>query len=80
MACFDFEDICGHPLGPADYFAVAQAFHTVVITNVPNFSLQVRSWGLLSSGVPFAICLLTVLAFHQQTTKHNPVYGTQGTQ
>ena len=41
VARFDFDDICGQILGPADYFAVAQAFHTVVITNVPSFSLQV---------------------------------------
>jgi predicted ATPase len=41
-ARFDFDDICGPPLGPADYFALAQAFRTVLITNVPDFSLQVR--------------------------------------
>lgn len=41
-ARFDFDDICSHPLGPADYFALAQAFQTVLITNVPDFSLQVR--------------------------------------
>ena len=40
-ARFRFDDICGHPLGPADYFALAQAFQTVLITDVPDFSLQV---------------------------------------
>lgn len=32
---FSFEDMCGRPLGPADYLAIAQAYHTVLIDRIP---------------------------------------------
>jgi cell division protein ZapE len=35
-ARFTFAELCGRPLGPADYIAVAQAFHTVIIEHVPR--------------------------------------------
>jgi len=35
VARFDFADLCGRPLGPSDYLAVAHAFHTVVIDHIP---------------------------------------------
>ena len=38
VARFDFDDLCGRPLGPADYLAVAQAFHTVLIDGIPRLS------------------------------------------
>jgi len=38
VARFDFNDLCGRPLGPADYLAVAQAFHTVLIDGIPRLS------------------------------------------
>jgi cell division protein ZapE len=35
VARFDFEDLCGKPLGPGDYLQVATLYDSVVITNVP---------------------------------------------
>ena len=32
VAKFGFLDLCGHPLGAADYMALARRFHTVFIT------------------------------------------------
>jgi predicted ATPase len=42
VARFQFDDLCSETLGPADYFAVANAFRIVLVTDVPDFSLQVR--------------------------------------
>ncbi len=36
VARFGFDDICGRPLGPADYLAVATHFHTVVLDGIPR--------------------------------------------
>jgi cell division protein ZapE len=36
VARFDFDAICGRPLGPADYLAVATHFHTVVLDGIPR--------------------------------------------
>ena len=36
VARFEFNDICGKPLGPADYLAVATHFHTVVLDGIPR--------------------------------------------
>jgi len=38
VARFDFEDLCGKPLGARDYLKVADAFDMVVIDGVPVFS------------------------------------------
>ena len=38
VARFDFDDLCGRPLGPADYLAVAREFHTVLIDGIPRLS------------------------------------------
>ncbi|KAK9470564.1 AFG1-like ATPase-domain-containing protein [Dipodascopsis tothii] len=38
-AIFDFETLCGEPLGSADYITIASNFHTVVIDNVPALTL-----------------------------------------
>lgn len=48
VARFHFDEICSRVLGPADYFAVANAFRVVVVTDVPDFSLQARPYSLLS--------------------------------
>lgn len=36
VARFDFDDICGRPLGPADYLAIATHFHTLVLDGIPR--------------------------------------------
>ncbi len=38
-AQFSFDDLCRRPLGAADYIAIARAFHTVFITDVPVLTL-----------------------------------------
>ena len=42
VALFDFADLCSQPLGALDYLAVAHAFHTVVLANVPQLDAQRR--------------------------------------
>lgn len=42
VARFHFDELCSATLGPADYYAVANNFRSVVVTDVPDFSLQVR--------------------------------------
>lgn len=37
-AIFTFEELCDRPLGAADYIALAQAFHTVYVADVPEMS------------------------------------------
>jgi cell division protein ZapE len=38
VAWFDFDDLCGRPLGAADYIAIATHFNTVLIDCVPTLS------------------------------------------
>ena len=40
VARFTFDDLCGKPLGPADYLGIATTFHTVFITDVPKLALN----------------------------------------
>ena len=35
VARFSFDDLCGQPLGAADYLAIAARFHTVILSGVP---------------------------------------------
>lgn len=42
VAWFDFDELCSRALGPADYLALAGAFHTVFLSNVPAMSMRVR--------------------------------------
>ena len=35
VARFEFSDLCEKPLGVPDYLAIAKAYHTVVLANVP---------------------------------------------
>jgi cell division protein ZapE len=43
VACFDFADLCSLPLGALDYLAIARAFHTVIIANVPELNRDRRA-------------------------------------
>ena len=38
-----FWDLCGKPLGPADYLAVARQFHTVIIVGIPILGPEKRN-------------------------------------
>ena len=38
VARFDFEALCGQPLGPGDYLALATHYHTLVLDGVPKLS------------------------------------------
>ena len=40
VARFSFDELCGRPLGAADYLGIAAAFHTVFITDIPRFTLN----------------------------------------
>ncbi len=43
VAIFDFADLCMQPLGPLDYLAMAQLYHTIVVTNVPELNRNRRA-------------------------------------
>ena len=36
VARFDFAELCQRPLGAADYLAIAQTYHTVILADVPR--------------------------------------------
>jgi cell division protein ZapE len=38
VARFDFSALCGVPLGPGDYLAIATNFHTLVLDGIPRLS------------------------------------------
>ncbi len=35
ICLFTFKELCGKPVGPADYIALADAYHSVAISGVP---------------------------------------------
>jgi cell division protein ZapE len=37
-ARFDFHELCGQPLGPGDYLAIATHYRTVLIDGIPRLS------------------------------------------
>ena len=43
VARFCFADLCESPLGAADYIAIAELYHTVVLADVPRLSPQMRN-------------------------------------
>ncbi|XP_051129387.1 uncharacterized protein LOC127250251 [Andrographis paniculata] len=42
VARFTFEFLCGQPVGAADYIAIAKAYHTVFISDIPVMSMRIR--------------------------------------
>jgi cell division protein ZapE len=38
VARFDFNALCGTPLGPGDYLAIARNFHALVLDGIPRLS------------------------------------------
>jgi cell division protein ZapE len=43
VARFSFEDLCSKPLAAADFLAVAEEFHTVILENIPRMTLERRN-------------------------------------
>ncbi len=43
VARFDFDDLCGQPLGAADYLCIAHHFHTVLIDDIPRMGPELRN-------------------------------------
>lgn len=42
VARFDFAELCIEPLGAADYLALAQSYHTLLIDHIPQLRLEDR--------------------------------------
>ena len=43
VARFSFDDLCAQPLGASDYMAIARAFHTVIVEDIPVMGEQNRN-------------------------------------
>ncbi len=43
VARFDFDALCRHPLGSADYLKIAQRFHTIIIDRIPALVASERN-------------------------------------
>ena len=43
VAVFSFKRLCGQPRGAADYLAIAQRFHTVILVGIPVMSREMRN-------------------------------------
>ena len=43
VARFDFADLCATALGAADYIAIAELYHTVVLSGVPRLTAEKRN-------------------------------------
>lgn len=43
VARFDFSELCGKPLGAADYLALAKAYDVIVVDDVPRLSFDRRN-------------------------------------
>ncbi len=43
VAQFTFSDLCEQPLGPADYWAIACRFQTVIVSDIPRMSSHDRN-------------------------------------
>jgi cell division protein ZapE len=43
VALFSFADLCMKPLGPIDYLAISQAFHTILLAGIPRLGPERRA-------------------------------------
>ena len=43
VAWFDFAAICDGPRSQADYIEIARSFHTVLVSDVPQFSVELEN-------------------------------------
>ena len=43
VARFDFADLCAQPLAAADFLAVAQEFHTMLLDHIPVLTPEMRN-------------------------------------
>jgi len=43
VAVFSFKRLCGEPRGAADYLAIAQRYHTVIIVGIPVMGPEIRN-------------------------------------
>jgi cell division protein ZapE len=43
VAVFSFKRLCGEPRGAADYLAIAQRFHTIIIVGIPVMGANMRN-------------------------------------
>lgn len=43
VAVFSFKRLCANPLGAADYLAIAQKFHTVIVVGIPKLGPEKRN-------------------------------------
>ena len=43
VARFDFRDLCAQPLAAADYLALAQRFHTILLDHIPVLTPEMRN-------------------------------------
>ena len=43
VARFTFDELCGQPLGAADYVELAREFHTIVLDDVPTMGIERRN-------------------------------------
>lgn len=43
VAVFSFKRLCGGPLGAADYLAIAERYHTVILVGVPQLNPEKRN-------------------------------------
>jgi len=43
VGMFEFEEICDKPVGNADYIAIAQNCATILLKNIPQFTINNRN-------------------------------------
>jgi cell division protein ZapE len=43
VAWFAFDELCGQPLGPADYLALVARFHTFIVEGIPRMGFEQRN-------------------------------------